>query len=107
MQSEMAIRRAAIVQISFHQSYNLYFEIIRRTGNDIRQQGGDVYFCGDADACTVNAAFTRCLDGFDKMFMGAYNKSYGVREELRGSGQAIEIALQEAPNKVDRHLSMI
>jgi hypothetical protein len=93
MQSEMPIKRAAAVQLSFCQSYNLNFEIIRRPG-------GSISLCEDGDAYAVNPTFMKCLDDLDKMYMGAQGKSYGVREELRGSGLAIKKALLCAPLKV-------
>jgi hypothetical protein len=107
MQSEMPAKRAATVQLSFRQSYSLHFEIIRRPGGDRRFAGGDVYFCEDGDAYAATPSFMKCLDDFDKMYMGAEGKSYGVREEIRGSGIAIRKALLEAPDEVCTSTSFI
>ena len=93
MQSEMNATRAATVQLSFRSSYNLNFEIVRHPG-------AEIYFCDVSDAHDMNHTFISCLDGFEKMFMGATQKSYGVREELRGSGAAIKEVLLDAPKVV-------
>ena len=103
LQGEMPIKRAAIVQLAFRQSYNLNFEIIRRPGGDVWLAGGDMYFCGDEDAYALSPAFMKCLDDYDKMYLGAQGKSYGVREEIRGSGLAVKKALLNAPVKVCQH----
>jgi hypothetical protein len=92
IQSEMAQRRAAIVQLTFRSAYNLVFEIIRRPGKD--------YFCEDVDAHDVNHTFLDCVDKYGKMYKSSSEKSYGVRDEIRGSGRAINKALSAAPQKV-------
>jgi hypothetical protein len=93
MQSEMPHTHAAVVQLCFRSSYSLNFEIIRRPGEQ-------VYFPEDLDAHDVNKTYNASLDAFEKMFKGATHKSYGVREEVRGSGMAIKQVLMDAPIKV-------
>ena len=93
MQSEMAVARAGIVQLCFRQSYNLVHEIVRRPGEP-------VYFCKDSDAYNNNHAFAARLDDFQTMYLGSVEKSFGVREEMRGSGIAIKEFLVDAPQKV-------
>lgn len=93
MQSEMTLARAAAVQLIFRSTYNLCFEIIRRPG-------GDNYFCEDSDAHDVNRNFLEYIKRYHGLFMGATTKSYGVREEIRGSGAAIKLVMLNAPKKV-------
>ena len=92
IQSEMGGERAAVVQLVFRSSYNLLFEIIRSTG--------DEYFCDNADAHDINRNFLDCMDKYAKLYSGAAGKSYGVRNEIRGSGRAIKQVLPEAPELV-------
>jgi hypothetical protein len=92
IQSEMGPQRAAIVQLTFRSAYNLVFEIVRRSG--------DAYFCDDPDAHDVNHAFLDCVDKYQKMYTTSSGKSYGVRDEVRGSGRAILEALPSAFQKV-------
>ena len=98
MQSEMTVARAGIVQLVYRQSYNLIHEIVRRPGEP-------VYFCEDSDAYNNNYAFASCLDDFQTMYLGSFDKSFGVREEMRGSGIAIKQFLIDAPRKVMNPLS--
>jgi hypothetical protein len=93
MQSEMAVARAGIVQLCFRSSYNLIYEVVRRPGEP-------VYFCDDSDAYNANHAFAACLDNFQAMYLGSVKKSFGVREEMRGSGIAIKEFLVNASEKV-------
>src|SRR5277367_5268209 len=48
----------------------------------------------------MNSTYINCLNNFKKMYLGAVEKSYGTREEIRGSGLAIKQALKQAPEKV-------
>jgi hypothetical protein len=97
MQGEMTLKRAGIVQLCFRSTYNLCFEIVRRPGEQD-------YFCQDSDAYDNNATFGDCIKQYDAMFMGAVGKSYGVREEIRGSGPAILQVLEDIPQKVGDRL---
>jgi hypothetical protein len=40
------------------------------------------------------------MEDINKMLVGASEKSYGVRSEIRGSGSAIKAAIRKAPEKV-------
>jgi hypothetical protein len=93
VQGEMTLQRAAIVQLCFRSSYNLCFEIVRRPGEED-------YFCQDSDAYDNNSTFGDCIKQYDRMFIGAVGKSYGVREEMRGSGRAIVQVLDTIPELV-------
>jgi hypothetical protein len=96
IQSEMDQRRAASVQLVFRSAYNLVFEIVRRPGN--------AYFCDDSDAHDVNRLFLDCVDGYQTLYLGSSEKSYGVRDEIRGSGRAILEALPSAFQKACNRL---
>ena len=93
IQSEMMATRSAAVQLTFRSSYNLNFEIVRRPGNS-------QFFCDDNDAYNANYVFKKSLDDYLSMLEGAAGKSYGVRDEMRGSGPAIRDVLQNAYNAV-------
>jgi hypothetical protein len=93
MQSEMPVLRGAAVQLCFRSTYNLIFEIVRHSGTTVD-------FCDDSDAYSTNFAYLNCLEKFQKVFMGAKEKSYGTREELRGSGLAIKQVLTDVPDMV-------
>jgi hypothetical protein len=98
MQAEMQIQRRKAVQLSFRSTYALYFEAIRRPGSN-------PYFCDDSEAYDVSPNFLDFCDRYDRIFRGSQRKSFGVREEIRGSGPAIKIALQHAKDRVSIHLS--
>ena len=93
-QAEMQTTRASLVQICFRSSYGLYYEPVRRV------RGGEVTFCDDADAYYTNEAFFKSVDGYHKMLQGASCKTYGVRDEIRGSGAAIRSVLNDLPDLV-------
>lgn len=93
-QAEMAATRQRIVQLSFRSAYGLYYQPVRRG------RGGDVKFCSETDACDVNASFTSSIESYIKIFKGSASKSFGGRDEMRGSGVAIKMVMQEAPKLV-------
>jgi hypothetical protein len=99
MQSEMDAVRGAAVQLCFRSTYNLVYEIYRRPGSTDS-------FCSDEDAYRHNTTYTHCMDGFKQMFLGAVEKSYGTRDEIRGSGLAIKQVLKQAPGKVSTTVSL-
>ena len=93
-QAEMQTTRASLVQLCFRSSYGLYYEPVRRV------RGGEVTFCNDGDAYYTNEAFFKSVDGYYQMLQGASGKSYGVRDEIRGSGAAISSVLHDLPDLV-------
>jgi hypothetical protein len=92
-QAETETTRMRAVQLSFRSTYNLVFESIRKPGTE-------AYFCEDVDAYDCSSGFLECCDKYKNLFKGARGKSYGVREELRGSGPAMKIVLQNAKERV-------
>lgn len=97
-QAAMENRRSRAVQLCFRSTYNLLFEAVRAPGKK-------EYFCEDADAYDVNPIFHKNCEEFVKRFRGSKGKSFGVREEIRGSGPAIKQALAVAPQKVSASLA--
>jgi hypothetical protein len=92
-QSSMDQYRSHVVQIPFRQSYNLAFEAIRSPGKKN-------YFCDDKEAYNNTAEFQQCLSKYRTLLTSSEMKSFGVREEIRGSGRAIIEALKHCKNKV-------
>jgi hypothetical protein len=93
-QAEMSQRRASLVQICFRSTYCLHYETVRRV------RGGEISFCEDIDAYNTNASFMKSCDDYLKMLNGGRTKSYGVRDEIRGSGAAIYDVLKTLPSMV-------
>ncbi|KZP12222.1 hypothetical protein FIBSPDRAFT_985742 [Athelia psychrophila] len=84
-QAEMKQSYAGLVQLCFRSTYGLHYEPVRRV------RGGHVSLCEDRDAYHTSAKFFSVTNDYAKQLKGAGTKdhSYGVREELRGSGRAI------------------
>ena len=93
LQATMESSRRRAVQLPFRSTYNLIFEAFRRPGQD-------EMFCADPEAYANTAVFQQTCHDFLTMYHGAKTKSFGVREELRGSGSAIVESLKSAWNKV-------
>lgn len=87
IQAEMESVAERATHISYRQCYPLIFENVRRPGKD-------VYFCDDADAFAGNSTFRECMSKQIAMCKNARHKSFGVRDETRGSGLAIKIMLE-------------
>jgi hypothetical protein len=83
MQVEMGLERQRIVQLCFRSTYGLCYQPVRRG------RGGDIKFCKDSDAFHGNTQFRKSIRSHIRMLEGSKNKSFGVRDELRGSGAAI------------------
>jgi hypothetical protein len=92
-QAEAEAIRMRSVQLNFRSTYNLVFEAIRRPG-------ADTYFCDDSEAYDVSPSFQECFVRYEKIFKGSRRKSFGVREEIRGSGPAMKIVLKKALERV-------
>jgi hypothetical protein len=82
-QAEMERRRLAIVQFCFRSTYNLNYQPFRRS------QAGEINFCEDIDAYEVNSTYRNNLESYIMMMRGSLRKSFGAREEMRGSGTSI------------------
>jgi hypothetical protein len=93
-QSEMERRRQAIVQLCFRSTYSLNYQPFRRS------QAGEITLCEDIDAYEVNSTYRTCLDNHLMMMNGSLAKSFGAREEVRGSGTSIRQVMEDAANLV-------
>jgi hypothetical protein len=92
-QAETKLIRSQLIHLCFRSSYNLCFEVIRHP----RQTN---YLCNDGDAVKINDQFVTGCDNWKKLFQSSQNRSFGVREEVRGSGMAIVKLLDLASEKV-------
>ncbi|KAG8217040.1 hypothetical protein J3R82DRAFT_7369 [Butyriboletus roseoflavus] len=97
LQATMESSRRRAVQLPFRSTYNLIFEAFRRPGQEEK-------FCADSEAYANTAEFQQTCRDFITLYRGAKNKSYGVREEIRGSGYAIMEALRSAWCKAAEYL---
>jgi len=81
-QAPMGKARKMHTQLLSRSTYNLVFEVIRA--------GGQVqYLCSDADAIKASDRYMRACQAWKDLFQQAACKSFGVREEIRGSAAAI------------------
>jgi hypothetical protein len=92
-QAEMRLERMKQVHIAFRSTYNLCFEVVRCPGQA-------QYLCTDEEAIKVNDKFLIGCDQWKKLFQTAQQNSFGVREEIRGSGIALVDILHAAAKKV-------
>jgi hypothetical protein len=93
MQSTMGTIRSRSVQLTFRSTYSLLFESVRRPGQEEK-------FCADSEAYEATAKFKETCRQFYHIYRGSQYKSYGVREEVRGSSDAIQQAITHAVEKV-------
>ncbi|KAF8129371.1 hypothetical protein EV363DRAFT_1169043 [Boletus edulis] len=93
LQATMESVRRKAVQLTFRSTYNLIFEAFRRPGQEEK-------FCADPEAFANTAVFQQTCHEFLSIYHGAKTKSFGVREEVRGSGFAIIEALRSVWHKV-------
>ena len=100
-QAEMGQVRASLVQICFRSTYGLHYEPVRRV------RGGEISFCDDADAYNTNTTFMKSCGDYIKMLNGGRTKTYGARDEIRGSGVAICQVLKELPVIVSLYVAVI
>ena len=56
--------------------------------------------CEDIDAYEVNSTYRRNLESHIMMMRGSLHKSFGAREEMRGSGTSIHQVMQDAATLV-------
>jgi hypothetical protein len=98
IQAEMAQLRSHLVQLCFRSSYCLHYETVRRV------RGGEISFCDDVDAYNTNSSFMRSIDDYMKMLNGGRTKTFGVRDEIRGSGAAICQVLKIFPSLVRAYI---
>ena len=92
-QAEMKQERLKRVHLCFRSTYNLYFEVVR-------QPGQTQYLCSDDNGIKVDDKFLESTDRWKSLIHATQPNSYGVRDEVRGSGQAIVELLQMVTEKV-------
>jgi len=90
----MEQRRQAIVQLCFRSTYSLNYQPFRRS------QAGEISLCEDIDAYEVNSTYRTSLDNHLMMMDGSLAKSFGAREEVRGSGTSIRQVIKNAAELV-------
>ncbi|KAH0834639.1 hypothetical protein J3R83DRAFT_10148 [Lanmaoa asiatica] len=88
LQAEMHQDRALQTHVAFRNTYNLYYEAVRPTNNMPS-------FAKDSDAYSLNSSYHKECSSIVKIFQKVRNKTYGVRDEYRVSGQAIQVLLRE------------
>jgi hypothetical protein len=97
MQAEMEVTRQHIVQLCFRSTYGLFYQPVRRG------RGGNIKFCKDSDAYQANSTFRKSVRSHIRMLEGLTTKSYGAREEIRGSGAAILEIFRDVGDIVSTH----
>jgi hypothetical protein len=89
-QAEMEQKRQAIVQLCFRSTYSLIYQPFRKS------HAGEINMCEDIDAYEVNSTYRSNLESHIMMMRGSLHKSFGAREEMRGSGTSIRQVMQNA-----------
>ena len=92
-QAPMGKTRQMHTQLLSRSTYNLVFEVVR-TGGQAQ------YLCSDVDAIRSGDRFTGACSAWKELFQQAMSKSFGVRDEVRGSAVAIFDLLGVASEKV-------
>jgi len=93
IQAEMQQDRSHQTHVSFRSAYNLYYEAVRTTRNQVS-------FASDSDAYKVSPSYMAECSDIIKILTGCKEKTYGVRDEYRVSGKAAIIILDEIVSKV-------
>ena len=93
IQAEMAQERGRQTHIAFRSSYNLAYELVRPNDNLPT-------FVMDRDAYAVNNVFMEeCMEAINIYSGQGKERSYGVRDEYRMSGMAMEEILEDLPQR--------
>ena len=93
LQAEMQQERAQQTHIAFRSSYNLYYEAIRTTSNQTS-------FASDSDAYKQSPSYMAECFHITKLLARCKDKTFGVRDEYRVSGQAARMILRNIQSKV-------
>ncbi|KAG1767526.1 hypothetical protein EDD22DRAFT_949981 [Suillus occidentalis] len=97
LQAEMQRERSQQTHIGFRSAYNLYYEAVRTTNNQVS-------FALDSDAYkTTSNYMTECFN-IERVLAGSKDKTYGVRDEYRTSGKAARLILANILSKADEYL---
>lgn len=94
LQAEMPQDRALQTHVAFRSTYNIYYEAVRPNNNIPT-------FAKDSDAYNLTPTYYKQCSSTVKMLRKAKQKTYGVRDEYRVSGQAAQILLKEIIPKVN------
>jgi hypothetical protein len=78
-------------------SYNLAFEIVRNPGPA-------EYICSNIEAVKLSDRFTKACQSWLNLFNEGMQRSYGVRDEVRGTAAAIQDLLKVAHLKVQCYI---
>ncbi|KAG2136431.1 hypothetical protein DEU56DRAFT_756337 [Suillus clintonianus] len=97
LQAEMQQERAQQTHIAFRSTYNLYYESIRTNNNRVS-------FASDSDAYKLSPPYMAECFEMVKVIDGCKEKTYGVRDEYRVSGQAARIMLENIDTKATEYL---
>ncbi len=88
IQAEMSQERARQSHVAFRSAYNLSYEVVRPNDNLPT-------FVTDKDAYALNNAFMdECMQAISMYSGEAKKRSYGVRDEYRMSGMAMDDVMQ-------------
>ncbi|KAI5985909.1 hypothetical protein F5J12DRAFT_728958, partial [Pisolithus orientalis] len=99
IQAEMSQERARQTHIAFRSAYNLAYEVIRPNDNSPT-------FVMDKDAYALNNDFIgECMQAINMYSGDAKKRSYGVRDEYRMSGAAVEQAILVVPQRMEELLA--
>lgn len=97
LQAEMPEERANRTQVLFRSSYNLHYESTRAMNNK-------PFYAEDKDAYMANDVFQADTNRRTALYQGsAANMSYGVRDEYRVGGQALQILLSQSTEMVSKY----
>ncbi|KAG1761221.1 hypothetical protein EDD22DRAFT_847902 [Suillus occidentalis] len=84
--AEMQRERSQQTHIGFWSAYNLYYEAVRTTNNQVS-------FALDSDVYKTTLNYmTECFN-IERVLAGSKDKTYGVRDEYRTSGKAARLIL--------------
>ena len=93
-QSEMEQKRSATVQHCFRSTYSLNYQPFQHS------QAGEINVCKDIDAYEVNSTYRNSLESHIMMMRESLLKSFGARQEIRGSGTSIHQVMKDAADLV-------
>ncbi|KAG1843493.1 hypothetical protein F4604DRAFT_1596821 [Suillus subluteus] len=97
LQAEMQRERCQQTHVAFRSAYNLYYEAVRTTNNQVS-------FAMDSDAYKTSSNYmTECFN-IARVLTGSKGKTYGVRDEYRTSGKAARLILESVMSKAEEYL---
>jgi hypothetical protein len=100
VQAEMALNRARTVHLCFRQAYHQSFEMVR-SGHQRR-----LNFVYEKDALACNKNFVKGCTDLRLLYSGGKEQSFGVRDEIRGSGVAVKDIIDNSLDRVSSSLTV-